>query len=48
VEELVASMYADVRAELHEPAARSVRAHLVLLLDEGRVRGADGDRFELA
>jgi glyoxylase-like metal-dependent hydrolase (beta-lactamase superfamily II) len=47
VDELVASMYADVRAELHAPAARSVRAHLVQLVEEGRV-GADGDRFELA
>lgn len=46
VSELVAVMYADVREELHEPAARSVRAHLVKLAEEGRVAETD-DRFEL-
>ena len=45
VAELVAVMYADVRAELHEPAARSVGAHLVKLVDEGRV--ARDDRYGL-
>ena len=46
VAELVAVMYADVRAELHEPAARSVGAHLVKLVDEGRVTRHD-DRYGL-
>ncbi len=46
VAELVAVMYADVRAELHEPAARSVGAHLVKLVDEGRV-ARDDDRYGL-
>ena len=41
VADLVAVMYADVRAELHEPAARSVRAHLVKLIEDGRVDDTD-------
>jgi glyoxylase-like metal-dependent hydrolase (beta-lactamase superfamily II) len=48
VDELVAAMYADVRAELHAPAARSVTAHLVKLVEEGRVRRrGDGGPYEL-
>jgi glyoxylase-like metal-dependent hydrolase (beta-lactamase superfamily II) len=43
VDELVARMYADVRIELHAPAARSVTAHLVKLVEEGRVRAGEGD-----
>ena len=43
VEELVEVMYADVREELHAPAARSVRSHLVKLVDDGRVASPDGD-----
>ncbi len=31
------SLYADVRQELHKPAARSVLAHLVQLVDDGMV-----------
>jgi glyoxylase-like metal-dependent hydrolase (beta-lactamase superfamily II) len=46
IPEIVADLYADVRAELHEVAERSVWAHLRKLLDEGLVRGdrdsADG------
>ena len=30
-------LYADVRAELHKPPARSVLAHLVKLVDDGKV-----------
>ncbi len=47
VADVVAVLYADVRPELHEPAARSVRAHLIALEDDGRVR-EDGDRWSLA
>ncbi len=36
--EIVSVLYADVRPELHEPAARSVVAHLRKLADEGRAR----------
>jgi len=46
IAELVAVMYTDVRPELHEPAARSVEAHLVKLMEESRV-ARDGDRFVL-
>lgn len=35
--EIVALLYADVRDELHKPAARSVWAHLCKLADEGYV-----------
>lgn len=43
VAELVEVMYADVRTELHDAAARSVHAHLVKLVDEGRALvGSDG------
>jgi glyoxylase-like metal-dependent hydrolase (beta-lactamase superfamily II) len=34
---MVAELYADVRPELHKPAARSVLAHLVKLVDDGLV-----------
>ncbi|MDX2382216.1 MAG: MBL fold metallo-hydrolase, partial [Acidimicrobiia bacterium] len=34
---LVLDLYANVRQELHKPAARSVLAHLVKLVDEGRL-----------
>jgi glyoxylase-like metal-dependent hydrolase (beta-lactamase superfamily II) len=39
---LVLDLYADVRQELHKPAARSVLAHLGKLIDEG-VLTIDGD-----
>ena len=42
IAELVAVMYADVRPELHEPAGRSVQAHLVALIEQGLV-GDVGD-----
>lgn len=35
--DIVAILYTDVRAELHKPAARSVWAHLVKLVDDGWV-----------
>ena len=41
---IVARLYADVGVELHKPAARSVLAHLVKLVDEGRVVTTDGGR----
>ena len=47
IAELVAVLYAEVREELHAPAARSVEAHLIALLESGRV-AADGDRWRLA
>lgn len=43
VPELVAVMYADVRPELHEPAGRSVTAHLIALAEAGRVTGPTDD-----
>ncbi|MHB1139610.1 MAG: MBL fold metallo-hydrolase [Microthrixaceae bacterium] len=48
VAELVEVMYAEVREELHAPAARSVGAHLVKLVEERRVAGPDAeDRYRL-
>jgi glyoxylase-like metal-dependent hydrolase (beta-lactamase superfamily II) len=47
IEEVVAVLYADVRPELHEPAGRSVHAHLIALQEAGRVAAADGDRWAL-
>lgn len=35
--EMVKKMYADVREELHKPAARSVLSHLIKLVDDGLV-----------
>ena len=37
IEGMVKQMYADVREELHKPAARSVLSHLVKLVDDGLV-----------
>lgn len=37
IESMVKVMYADVREELHKPAARSVLSHLVKLVDDGVV-----------
>jgi glyoxylase-like metal-dependent hydrolase (beta-lactamase superfamily II) len=42
VPDMVATLYADVRPELHEAAGRSVLAHLVKLVAEGRVDVVDG------
>lgn len=48
VGELVEVMYVGVRPELHEPAARSVLAHLVKLVEEGRVLPSDAaDRYAI-
>ena len=44
VDDLVAVMYADVRPELHAPAARSVLAHLLALRGRGLVEGT-GDAW---
>ena len=41
VAEIVAVLYADVREELHRPAARSVLAHLLKLLHDERARTVD-------
>ncbi len=42
IAEMVEVMYADVAPELHEPAARSVLAHLIAMCGDGRV-GTDGE-----
>ncbi len=41
IAEIVAVLYADVRPELHKPAARSVHAHIVAMIDAGRVAPAE-------
>ena len=41
--EIVAVLYADVREELHKPAARSVVAHLLKLQADGRIAPAITD-----
>lgn len=48
IPEIVALLYADVREELHKPAGRSVWAHLVQLVAEGRVEveGSSRPRLE--
>ena len=42
IAEMVGVMYADVASELHEPAARSVLAHLIAMVGDGRI-GSDGE-----
>ncbi len=42
--EIVAALYADVRKELHQPAARSVWAHLTKLVDDGLVAVESGEQ----
>jgi glyoxylase-like metal-dependent hydrolase (beta-lactamase superfamily II) len=37
IDSMVKMLYADVREELHKPAARSVLAHLIKLVDDGLV-----------
>jgi glyoxylase-like metal-dependent hydrolase (beta-lactamase superfamily II) len=37
IDAMVAKLYADVRKELHKPAARSVLSHLIKLVDDGLV-----------
>ena len=41
VPDIVTELYADVRVELHKPAARSVLSHLVKLVDDGLVAMVD-------
>ena len=43
IDGIVALLYADVRKELHKAAGRSVLAHLVKLVDDGRIRVVNGD-----
>ncbi len=40
---MVATLYADVRQELHQAAGRSVLAHLLKLVDDGLVSVSSGD-----
>ncbi|WP_419848508.1 MBL fold metallo-hydrolase [Candidatus Poriferisocius sp.] len=42
IAEMVKVMYADVAPELHEPASRSVLAHLIAMVGDGRV-GTDDE-----
>ena len=42
IADMVEVLYADVRKELHKPAARSVLAHLVKLVDDGLVAIDEG------
>jgi glyoxylase-like metal-dependent hydrolase (beta-lactamase superfamily II) len=48
VAEMVAELYADVRPELHKPAARSVLAHLVKLVEDGLVEVSNPERDDRA
>jgi glyoxylase-like metal-dependent hydrolase (beta-lactamase superfamily II) len=41
---IVARLYVDVPVELHKPAARSVLAHLVALVQDGSITADDGGR----
>lgn len=47
VGDLVAAIYAEVRPELHEPAGRSVLAHLLALDTGGRVEQLTDGRWQL-
>lgn len=47
VTEMVTELYADVRIELHRPAANSVLAHLTKLVDDGAVEVVGGGRPRL-
>jgi glyoxylase-like metal-dependent hydrolase (beta-lactamase superfamily II) len=42
IEQMVEVLYAGVRKELHKPAARSVLAHLIKLVDDGEVAVESG------
>ena len=46
--EIVAVLYADIRKELHKPAARSVLSHLRKLHDDGMVETAIADASTLS
>jgi hypothetical protein len=45
IPQIVEVLYADVRPELHDPAGRSVHAHLLGLIDDGRVIAAAHGRY---
>jgi glyoxylase-like metal-dependent hydrolase (beta-lactamase superfamily II) len=45
IPQIVEVLYADVRPELHEPAGRSVHAHLLGLIDDGQVVADDDGRY---
>lgn len=45
--EIVARVYVDVPAVLHPAAERSVRAHLVALVADGRAASADGEQHSV-
>lgn len=47
VTDIVTALYADVRIELHRPAANSVLAHLTKLVDDGAVGVVGGGRPRL-
>ena len=47
VTDIVTELYADVRIELHRPAANSVLAHLTKLVDDGAVGVVGGGRQRL-
>jgi glyoxylase-like metal-dependent hydrolase (beta-lactamase superfamily II) len=47
IAQIVEVLYADVRPELHEPAGRSVHAHLIALQDDDRVLADDEGRYRL-
>lgn len=47
VDDIVGSVYAEVDSALHPLAARSVQAHIGLLLEEGRI-ASDQDRLVLS
>jgi glyoxylase-like metal-dependent hydrolase (beta-lactamase superfamily II) len=47
-EALLADVYADTPARLHPVALRSLRAHLLKLRDDGRVRSDDAGRWSAA
>ena len=48
IAEIVPRLYADVTPALHGMAGLSVRAHLDLLVAQGRVATDDGERFRLS
>jgi glyoxylase-like metal-dependent hydrolase (beta-lactamase superfamily II) len=47
VEELVATIYADLPANLVAPAGRNVRANLEMLTHDGKVEAVAGERWQL-
>ncbi|GGE31261.1 MBL fold metallo-hydrolase [Marinicauda pacifica] len=47
IREMVSSMYADVDKRLHPAAAHSVLAHIIHLVEQGRIEVADGGTPDL-